>query len=224
MNGFVKLSLYILCIPKSIFFNFYYLPWSKAIKLPIIISHKSKLQKLAGTISIPENAKTGKIKIGFGSVQSIDNKYSRVIWNLEKTGTIKFGNNIRIGIGSKLYVSGILSLGNQVVFSGDTSITCNKEISFGSECLIAWKTVFMDTDFHHIKDESNSCLNPDQSINIGDRVWVCARSTILKGVTIGNNSIISACANVTSSFNKDVIVGGNPAKEIGSMAGKIFFQ
>ena len=222
MKALSRLYSYIRCIPKTLFFNFYYLPFNKACKFPIIVSHSVKFQKIREMITIPDDAKTAKIKIGFGRVPIRDNKYSRLVWNLEEKGVINFGNNIKIGAGCKLYISGLLCLGDRTNFSGESSIICSKEINFGHRCLISWDTLFMDTDFHSIVNGESVCLNPDKRINIGDSVWVCARSTILKGTSIGANSVISASSHVISSFGGENIIGGNPAKIIGSMVGKKF--
>lgn len=221
MKKLSKLYNYIRCIPKTLFFNFYYLPTRQALKFPIIVSHRTKFLGLGGKITIPENAKTAKIKLGFGIVQISDYKYSRFIWDLEKDGHIYFGNNIKIGTGCKLFVSGTLILGNRLHISGESSITCKNKIKFGNNCLVSWKTIFMDTDFHEII-EKGVRINPDKEISIGNSVWICANSTVLKGVLIGNNSIVSASSNVISSFSENNIIGGNPAKVIGSMLDKHF--
>jgi len=222
MKAASKLYNYIRCIPKTLFFNFYCFEMKTAWKLPIIVSHRVKLQKIKGTITIPSDAKTAKIKLGFGSVPTCDNRYTRLILNVDKSGTLNFGNNVKIGNGCKLYVSGKLSIGDGSNFSGDSSIVCKKEITFGSGCLISWDTLFMDTDEHGISNIDGVVLNPDKKIDIGNSVWICARSTILKGSVIGSNSIISAASNVVSSFEGENIIGGNPAKVIGSMVGKKF--
>lgn len=52
-------------------------------------------------------------------------------------------------------------------------------------------------------------------IVIGNNVYIGNNALIMPGVTIGNNVIIAAGAVVTKSFGDDVIIGGNPAKEIG---------
>ena len=49
-------------------------------------------------------------------------------------------------------------------------------------------------------------------INIGNNVWTGMNSLILKGVSIGENSIIAAHSVVTKDVPDNVIVGGNPAK------------
>ena len=51
-------------------------------------------------------------------------------------------------------------------------------------------------------------------IHIGKRVWIGAGSTILPGVTIGDNSVIGAGSVVTKNVEADTIVAGNPARVI----------
>jgi acetyltransferase-like isoleucine patch superfamily enzyme len=80
----------------------------------------------------------------------------------------------------------------------------------------------MDTDMHSVEREGGTTINPDKEVIVGSDVWVCARSTVLKGSVVSDNSIVSAAALVTGEFKKDAIIGGNPAKVIGSMAGKRF--
>ena len=54
-------------------------------------------------------------------------------------------------------------------------------------------------------------------VEICDNCWIGSNSLILKGVTLGNNTIVGAGSVVTKSFPENVIVGGNPAKIIGTL-------
>jgi len=47
---------------------------------------------------------------------------------------------------------------------------------------------------------------------IGDRVWVGANVTILKGVTIGDDAVIGAGSVVTKDIPSRAIAVGSPAK------------
>ncbi|NRA17831.1 MAG: acyltransferase [Oceanospirillaceae bacterium] len=220
---FRKSYYYLRAIPKSVFFNFYYLPWRQAIKLPIMVSHRTKFDKLQGKINLTPGTKTAKIRLGFGKVQVADSAYSRFIWSMDPTGVVNFPLKAKIGTGSKLFISGELTIGNGCNFTGETSIVCRDQISFGEGCLISWQTLFMDTDFHKIHNQQGIWQNSDRAVIIGNKVWIGARTNILKGVVIGDNTVISAAANVVKSFPEaDNILGGNPAKIVGSMQGKYF--
>lgn len=56
------------------------------------------------------------------------------------------------------------------------------------------------------------------SIKIEDNAFIGVRSLILPGVTIGENSIVAGGSVVTKSVPPNTIVGGNPAKKIGTLA------
>lgn len=217
-----KLYHYLRCVPKTIFFNLYYLPIGQAIKFPILVNHRTKFVALGGNVKISQTAKTGKIKLGFGRVQIADSKYSRFIWNVETNGLVEFGNHIKIGTGSKLHVQGHLYIGQGSNFTGETTIICNKEIKFGCKALVSWQTLFMDSDLHIITDERDVQLNENQTIYFGDNIWVGARATVLKGAMIGNNCVVSSAAVVTRTFPANCVIGGNPAKVIADFTGKTF--
>ncbi|MGR5503061.1 acyltransferase [Vibrio sp. DNB22_10_4] len=217
-----KLYFYLRCIPKTLWFNFRYFPLATALRFPVLVCHRTYFRDLRGNVTVPNDAKFGKIKLGFGEVQIADGKYSRFIWSLKKGGTVNFGRGNKIGTGSRLHISGDLTIGDGVNFSGETTIVCQKAIRFGDRALISWQTLFMDTDMHAVERESGVSINSDKEVLVGSDVWVCARSTVLKGSVVSDNSIVSAAALVIGEFKKDAIIGGNPAKIIGSMAGKRF--
>lgn len=49
-------------------------------------------------------------------------------------------------------------------------------------------------------------------VKIGDNVWIGEKSTILKGVTIGNGSIVACNSVVTHDVEENTVVAGNPAR------------
>ena len=101
--------------------------------------------------------------------------------------------------------------GNNVLLNG-CLIAAVKRIEIGDSTIIGPKTSILDTNGHGI-DDAPTKVAP---IKIGSHVWIGQGVIILKGVTIGDNSIIGAGSVVTKDVDSNTIVAGNPAKKIGS--------
>ncbi|MBP1839113.1 acyltransferase [Formosa algae] len=198
---------------KTLYFNFKYLPFKEAVKLPVFLSRHVCLKKIKGKVIINSKIRTGMIKIGFGDVSIFDNKKSRTI--LKLTGTIIFNGNTDIGHGACLSIGGVLELGNNFNITAESSIICSKNIKFGDNVLMSWECLFMDSDLHTIIDEKGNVINSPKSIIIGDNVWIGCRCTLLKGSRIANGSIIGAGSIITNDISMDSgLFVGSPARLI----------
>jgi acetyltransferase-like isoleucine patch superfamily enzyme len=116
-----------------------------------------------------------------------------------------------------------LIIGNNVGISS-TAIYCTLEITIGNNVKIGGNTVIYDTDFHSLDHQCRTNPNCDslntkkEKVTIGNDVFIGAHTTILKGISIGDNSIIGASSLVSKNIPKDEIWGGNPAKFIRSVS------
>lgn len=116
-------------------------------------------------------------------------------------------------------VSGELTFGNNVGLSS-TAIVCLEKVAIGDFVKIGGNTVIYDTDFHSLDPSIRSDFENDKAsrksapVIIEKNAFIGAHSTILKGVTIGENSIVGACSLVSRSIPANEIWGGNPAKFI----------
>lgn len=112
-----------------------------------------------------------------------------------------------------------LIIGNHVGISGG-AICSRKRIIIGDYCLIGSNVIIADNDFHpiapegrryrHLRNDSNDI--PAKDIIIGPNVWIGADAYILKGVTIGENSVIGAMSVVSKSIPANCVAAGNPAR------------
>ncbi len=88
-----------------------------------------------------------------------------------------------------------------------------KKIVVGKDCMLSTDIVFRTGDSHSIIDrQTGKRINHAKDIKIGNHVWIGANATVLKGVNIDDNSIISSGAIVTASVPANSIAGGIPAK------------
>lgn len=162
--------------------------------------------RILGSLPVLKLPGTSKINLG-----------EKVVLNSDKYNTntaLTFKCTLVCGL------EGIISIGNNTMLNG-VSITSYLRVNIGSNCQIASCTLITDTDFHPIspreryKESMGVKINHDlvnkREVNIGNNVWIGWGTTILKGVTIGNNSIIAAGSVVVNNIPENVIAGGNPA-------------
>ena len=110
-----------------------------------------------------------------------------------------------------------LTIGDNVGIS-QTALVCHISITIGNNVKIGGGVSIYDTDFHPL--DANSRIDPKldkknqvkRPVLIHDNAFIGAHTTILKGVTIGKNSIIGACSVVTKDVPEDQIWAGNPAR------------
>lgn len=204
---------YLLGLPKSIYVNFRLLPFHQAVKLPIIVSGKTKIISLSGKVILGK-VKTGIIRIGFGGTEHIDYAYTRTILKID--GTAAFKGRAKIGLGSKFLIDkeAAFSAGERFGITGDTMILCSKKITIGDNAGISWQNIIMDSDHHPVFDTDNNIINTPTEIFIGNNVWIGARCFILKNTYIDDGCIIAANTTVTKNFRgiNHSVIGGDSAR------------
>lgn len=85
-------------------------------------------------------------------------------------------------------------------------------VTLGDGCQIGHNVVFATLN-HGLSSEDRGITYP-APIVLGKNVWVGSNSTILQGVTIGDNAVVAAGAVVTKNVEANTIVGGVPARFI----------
>ena len=110
-----------------------------------------------------------------------------------------------------------LKIGDKVYIGPETMFDIADRVSIGSNTTIAARVLILTHmnvgyDDHPLKKHI-----PDKyaSVNIGEGVFIGANTTIMPGITIGNNSIVGAMSLVLKNVESGTIVAGVPAKVIG---------
>lgn len=91
----------------------------------------------------------------------------------------------------------------------------NTKIVIGSDCMLSNTIAIRTSDSHPIYDiKTNTRLNNASNVIIGSHVWIAPNVKIMKGVTIGDNSIIGTDTIVTKQIPQNVLAVGHPAKVV----------
>jgi acetyltransferase-like isoleucine patch superfamily enzyme len=85
---------------------------------------------------------------------------------------------------------------------------------FGDEVVLGWAVTVKSDDGHNVI-ERNVIKPKNLPVKVGNHVWICSESTVLKGVNIGNDCIVAYGSLVTgSTFGDNLMIAGTPAKKI----------
>jgi len=143
-------------------------------------------------------------------------------------GLVSFGNNVHVGYfpspyfyDGSIYIESrttdsYIQFGDNVYINNNcTFIAENESIYIGSNTLIGTNCEIINSDFHDLDPLKRQNGNPKTAkVHIGENVFIGSNVKILKGVIIGNNSVIANGSTVTKSIPENCIAGGNPAKVI----------
>jgi acetyltransferase-like isoleucine patch superfamily enzyme len=111
----------------------------------------------------------------------------------------------------------ILQIGANFAMTGG-SICAGEQIVIGNHVVVGANSTILDGDFHPIDPKARR-QTPNAAatlpVTIEDNVFIGMNCLILKGVTIGHDSVIGAGSIVTKDVPAGTVVAGNPAQAIG---------
>lgn len=196
----------VLSIPKSLYFNLYYLPLSQAIYMPLRVSHDVIVGKMGNRNAVRIKNVREKINIGFSASYALGGK---TYWEIGENGSIIFNGSATLGKGTQVIVDGVLDVGSRFYCNADCIINSGKCIKFGNDVLVGWKVTFLDGDGHYMIDNIGNHIEKYGSIDIGEHVWIASDSTILKDSHIYSGSVVAYGSIISKDMEKlGTLIGG----------------
>src|SRR3979409_2102906 len=96
------------------------------------------------------------------------------------------------------------------------TISAYQHVSIGRECIIADRVMLIDFD-HGITEVERPIRVQGiykRDVRVGHNCWLGYGAGVLRGVSVGDNSVIGTSAVVTKDVPDNAIVGGIPARVI----------
>jgi acetyltransferase-like isoleucine patch superfamily enzyme len=148
-------------------------------------------------------------------------------------GAIILGRNVEFGWpASVAFYSGyghveattadaVIEIGDDVQINNNAFIKSEGPgIRIRRGALIGSYVEIFDSDFHELHPDRRRGGSPAMgAVDLGENVFIGDGAKILKGVTIGSDSVVGAGSVVTSSIPAGVIAAGNPARVIRPLDG-----
>lgn len=155
---------------------------------------------------------TELIEIGIsyvGFIDKNDNTFLNIRGKIFFQGKYSIGRGCRFDIGEKA----IVSIGSGGYINSNTNLIIMHKLQIGDNCAISWNCQFLDDDFHEL--DYIGKRKHENSIIIGNNVWIGCGVKIYKGTVIPNGCVIASDSIVKGIFEvENSLIGGNPARVI----------
>jgi acetyltransferase-like isoleucine patch superfamily enzyme len=128
---------------------------------------------------------------------------------------LRLGRWSWIGHGSKIRVhEGECEIGAKTVLGQECTISAFQHVSIGRECIVADRAMLIDFD-HGVVEVERAIRHQGiykRDVRVGSNCWIGYGVCILRGVSIGDNTIVGANTVVTADLPANAVAGGTPAR------------
>ncbi len=136
---------------------------------------------------------------------------------IAKRGRVDFGRFVWIGDGTKIRChEGVVEIGAKTVIGQECTISAYQRVRIGEQCVIADRAMFIDFD-HGVVEVERPIRQQGiykRDVEVGSNVWIGYGACILRGVRVGDNSIVGTNSVVTKDVPANAVVAGVPARVI----------
>ena len=134
-----------------------------------------------------------------------------------RKGRVEFGRFVWIGDKTKIRChEGQVEIGSKTVMGQECTISAYQRVRIGEQCVIADRAMFIDFDHGVVEVERPIRLQGiyKRDVVVGSNVWIGYGACILRGVSVGDNSIVGTNSVVTKDVPANAVVAGIPARII----------
>jgi acetyltransferase-like isoleucine patch superfamily enzyme len=136
---------------------------------------------------------------------------------IARSGRVDFGRFVWLGEGTKIRChEGSVEIGAKTVLGQECTISAYRRVRIGEQCVIADRAMFIDFD-HGVVEVERPIRQQGiytRDVEVGSNVWIGYGACILRGVRVGDNSIVGTNSVVTRDVPANAVVAGIPARII----------
>ncbi len=140
-----------------------------------------------------------------------------VTFEIGRGATLRLGRWCWIGHGTKIRVhEGEAEIGAKSVLGQECTISAFQSVSIGRECVIADRVMLIDFDHGVVEVERPIRLQGiyKRDVRVGSNCWIGYGARILRGVSVGDNSLVGTNTVVTKDVPDNAVVAGAPARTL----------
>jgi acetyltransferase-like isoleucine patch superfamily enzyme len=136
---------------------------------------------------------------------------------ISRRGKVRFGRFVWIGDRTKIRChEGEVVIGPKTVIGQECTISAYKRVRIGEQCVIADRAMFIDFDHGMVEVErpirtQGIYMKP---VEVGSNVWIGYGACALRGVSVGDNSVLGTYAVATKDVPANAVAAGVPARVI----------
>ena len=179
-----------------------------------IIPYKNAVLELHPTARIvmcgDRDLEIGTAKLKGSKAETYVKMASDAVWNVRRGGEIAYESTVVLHSGA-VFDTGYFTMNVR------GSVIVDKKVTFGEDVMLARNVIVIDSDFHQLQNDCGEQMNPPEEVVIGNHVWLGAGSIVLKGVSIGQDSVVAAGTVVTKSMPRHRVIagkgGGTPVRD-----------
>jgi len=139
----------------------------------------------------------------------------RLELKIARKARVDFGRFVWVGHGTKIRChEGVVEIGAKTVMGQECTISAYKRVRIGEQCVIADRAMFIDFD-HGVVEVERPIRRQGiytREVEVGSNVWIGYGACILRGVSVGDNSIVGTNSVVTKDVPANAVVAGVPAR------------